>query len=246
MDTITERRRVDEERGAQMRRLFPKLSAWGSTRATRDAAERVYACLAAATTAEELDRLGQALRHYPTEAIEEVALRDGRAAFVRPVLPSDAELQRAFVRALSARSRHRRFHTGLSELPEPLVRYLTAVDHVDHFALLGTAGHGASYRQVAEARWVRRADEPAAADFAIAVADDHQGGGLGARMMDALERGAAARGVRSLFGSVLRTNGPMIRWLAARGGRVMSDATDPSVVWVELTLPAGRAWREAA
>lgn len=251
MDHATQRSAsaaLDERRGAAMRALFPMLYNWRANEAAVAVPARVYADLARARSVEDLERrLRQPLPRYPTELIERVRLPDGRDVLVRPVRPADAGLQRAFVRELSNASRLKRFHTGVGELPEPLVRYLTEVDHVDHVALLGEAVVAGASRQVGEARWVRRVDEPNAADFAIAVADDHQRHGLGGRLLQSLERSARDRGVERLHGSVLRSNGSMIRWLAARGWRIERDPADPSVVDAELALDGrAAAWREAA
>lgn len=251
MDHATEVRAsaaLEERRGAAMRALFPMLYSWRANEAAVAVPARVYADLSRARTVEDLERrLRQPLPRYPTELIERARLRDGRTVLVRPVRPADAPLQRAFVGALSNASRLKRFHTGVAELPESLVRYLTDVDHVDHVALLGEAIVAGDARQVGEARWVRRTDEPDAADFAIAVADAYQGHGLGGRLLALLERSAAVRGIRRLHGSVLRSNRSMILWLAARGWRIERDPVDPSVVDAELALDGrAAAWREAA
>lgn len=248
MESATERGNLEARRGAAMRALFPMLYSWRAGASAAAVPARVYAQLAQARTLDELEqRLRQPLPRFPTELIEAVRLRDGRSVLVRPVVPADAPLQRAFVHALSAASRQRRFHSGVAELPEPVVRYLTEVDYVDHLALLAEAVVDGAARQVAEARWVRRADEGDCADFAIAVADQHQGQGLGGRLLDLLERSARARGVRCLHGSVLRSNTPMIRWLATRGWRIELDPLDASALAVELALQAdAEVWSEAA
>lgn len=179
--------------------------------------------------------------------VRAVALADGRGVWVRPVRPADAELHQAFVRALSPLARMRRFHGPVAELPAAALRYLTEVDQSSHVALLAQTRVGRP-RQVAEARWVRRADEPDVADFAVAVADDYQRCGLGECLLDLLEEAARARGIRRLHGSVLRSNHPMIRWLARRGWSFVHDAGDASALAAERVLDDAVAarWREAA
>jgi acetyltransferase len=240
--------RVEELRGAAMRRLFPKRQAGRGSEAVSRVALRVHAYLAEATTIDDLERRTRLPRHYPTELIDEVRLRDGRSVLVRPVLPPDAPMHRAFVRSMSPTTRRNRFHAGVADLPDPVLRYLTEVDHVDHLALVGEVDEAAGARLVAEARWVRREDEPGTADFAIAIADDFQLSGLGNALLDTLQRSAAARGIERLCGHVLRNNVRMSGWLEARGWRMGHDLDDPGVVRAELPLAtsAARAWREAA
>lgn len=239
--------RLIELRGEAMRRLFPK-SRVGPGRLEGRVAQRVYAHLAEATTVHDLQRRLRSIERYPLELIEDVRLSDGRPVLVRPVLPSDASLQRAFVRSMSAATRRNRFHGGVADLPAAVLRYMTEVDYVDHLALVGEIDDASGPRQVAEARWVRRGDAPERADFAIAVADDCQGGGLGNTLLGMLERSAAERGIHRLCAHVLQTNRRMIGWLEARAWRVERDPDDAGVVCAELPLQRGvtRGWREAA
>jgi acetyltransferase len=239
--------RLIELRGEAMRRLFPK-SRVGPGRLEGRVAQRVYAHLAEATTVHDLQRRLRSIARYPLELVEDVRLTDGRAVLVRPVLPSDAPLQRAFVRSMSAATRRNRFHGGVADLPAAVLRYMTEVDYVHHLALVGEIDDAAGPRQVAEARWVRRGDAPERADFAIAVADDCQGSGLGNTLLDMLERSAAERGIDRLCAHVLHANRRMIGWLEARAWRIGRDPDDAGVVTAELPLGQGvaRRWREAA
>ena len=239
--------RLAELRGEAMRRLFPKAHARAG-RAEGRVAQRIYAYLAEADAVPDLERRLRSVSRYPLELVVEVRLRDARVVLVRPVLPADAAMQRLFVRSMSVATRRNRFHGGVADLPAAVLRYMTEVDHVDHLALVGEVEDAAGPRQVAEARWVRRVDAPERADFAIAIADDWQLGGLGNALLDMLERSAAARGIERLCAHVLRTNRRMIGWLEARGWRTGSDPDDPGVVCVELPLAAleARQWREAA
>jgi acetyltransferase len=239
--------RLEELRGEAMRRLFPKSRAGADRRRARVALQ-LHAYLAEAGTIEDLERRLRVPLRYPMELIDEVRLRDGRAVLVRPVLPSDAPLQRAFVRSMSTATRRNRFHGGVTDLPDAVLRYLTEIDYVDHLALVGEILDESGARQVAEGRWVRRRDEPERADFAIAITDDCQRGGLGNALLDRVQDSAAAKGIGCLCGHVLGSNRRMIGWLEARGWRIEPDADDPGVVCAELPLAtrAARQWRAAA
>jgi acetyltransferase len=193
-------------------------------------------------------RAPYAVHRIPTALIETMRLKDGRTVLVRPVLPQDADLQQAFVRGLSPLSRRRRFHGPVVELPASTLRYMTEVDYDSHLALLAEVFNASGARQVAEARWVRRDDEPATADFALAVADDWQGAGLGSALLLRLERSARAHGIERLHGDVLRSNQPMIDCMQRAGARISRDPLDASVLSVEIELGAAVSglWRAAA
>lgn len=184
------------------------------------------------------------IHRYPTTLIDRVQLRDGRYVTIRPVLPQDAALQRAFVATLSPATRYRRFHGPVNELPEATLRYMTEVDYASHMALLATTiDSGGREIQVAEARWVRREppDLSDVADFALVVADDWQRAGLGLVLLDKLAASAAAQGVRRLSGDVLADNDAMSGLLKRNGWHQTPDHFDTRVIVAQLDLNAASA-----
>jgi acetyltransferase len=149
------------------------------------------------------------------------------------------------VRARSLTSRRRRFHGPINELPSQTLRYMTEVDYHTHLALLAEVFDDGRSRQVAEARWVRRADETTTADFALAVADDYQRCGLGSRLLQLLQSSAFERDVQRLCGEVLVSNQPMIACMRRAGWGLHPDSLDDATLSAEIDL-AQPAWREAA
>jgi RimJ/RimL family protein N-acetyltransferase len=172
-----------------------------------------------------------------------VTLRDGSHAAVRQIRPEDAELLRAGFERLSEDSRYRRFLSGMAELSDPLVRYLTQVDHHDHEALVAVTGDGAG---VGVARYVRWPRDPEAAEVAVVVADDWQGRGLGTALLGLLVDRARAEGIRRFTALMLASNQEMLQLLEDLGA-VRTLKQSAGTVEVELTLPphgAGEHLRE--
>ena len=180
---------------------------------------------------------------------ERLALADGRCAHLRPVRPTDMQAAQAFVSALSPRSRRARFHGALKRLPFAVLRQMTTVDFHDHVAWVAEAGcDDGPARLVAEARYVRAgasgeffvpriagADE-GGAEFALAVADDWQGQGLGRALLQRLVVHARQRGLAALHGLVLADNEPMLALLRRLGAEVRGDPFDATLVKASLTL----------
>ena len=136
------------------------------------------------------------LRHEPFVT---APLRHGDAV-LRPLLPGEVEPQRAVFEEMSAESRRHRFLTPVHHLPGSMWRALGDVDGRDHVAWLATVDG----RPAGVGRYVRVA--ACTAEIAFEVADEHQGLGLGAVLLDAVTTVAAARRIRRLQASVLPSN----------------------------------------
>ena len=145
------------------------------------------------------------LEHYPTRWIDVWHLAGGRRVTVRPVLPQDAELEQAMVRALSPASRYQRFFSPIRELPQGWLERLTQIDYRQQQALIAETFVGDQAVAVAEARYVIDASGREA-EFAVVVADDWRHLGLARRLLGALLRSAAQAGLQRLVGDVLSTN----------------------------------------
>ena len=138
------------------------------------------------------------------------ALGGGQVAQLRPLTPADSEAERRFFNGLSLGSRHQRFHFGLRELSPALLTLLTDVDQRLHCAWVLELPSEAGATLIADARFVCDPEHPTRAEFALAVADDWQGRGLGRRLLGHLLEQARRRGVQRLFGDILAENRRML------------------------------------
>jgi len=160
-------------------------------------------------------------------------LRSGESFVVRPVRPQDADAEQVFVRSLSTASRVLRFHVGIRELAPDQLRAMTQVDPRRHVALVVQHGD-ASGPIVADARYAIDDGDDTTAEFAIAVADEWQGHGLGRHLLARIVEHARRRGLRLLYGDVMHENRRMIALAREAGGhfvRVPGDATLTRVVF---------------
>jgi GNAT superfamily N-acetyltransferase len=179
-----------------------------------------------------------------------IALADGRKVVVSPVRPQDSAAERDFIGGLSLTSRYRRFHFGLRELTPEASRAMTEIDQHHHVAFVarpavnGFLSHTSSDTSndrlngapiVADARYVVRADS-ADAEFAIAVADDWQGAGLGRELLMRMAAHARGQGLRRLFGDVLWGNNTMIALVRSLGGKLQRSPGDATVVRAEFLI----------
>ncbi len=168
--------------------------------------------------------------------VRHVTLADGSPLLLRPLLPADrAEVEAGFA-ALSEASRRSRFLTAPERLSDADVAFLTELDYRDRFAFVaGVPAEGGPPVGVGLARYDRDRDDPAAAELAVTVADDHQRRGIGRVLTLALAEQAATNGVDRFVGYVRWENDQVIQALRARGARV--TAAEPGVARVEVDLP---------
>jgi acetyltransferase len=83
------------------------------------------------------------------------------------------------------------------------------------------------------ARYVRDKD---AAEFAIVVADAWHGRGIGRRLLAKLIDVARRRGIKRLYGEILRTNRPMLELVRKAGFRLTRNADDATLTRAVLDL----------
>ncbi|GAB2544607.1 GNAT family N-acetyltransferase [Brachybacterium huguangmaarense] len=192
-----------------------------------------------ATSREEARRDDRAARRarapYPAHWEADIALRDGGAAHVRPILPSDAEALQRFHVSQSEQSRYFRFFAPMPELsPRDLERF-TVVDHHDRVALVVLQGD----EIIAVGRFDRVDGDQA--EVAFNVSDRYQGRGLGSVLLEHLAAAAREGGIRTFLAEVLPANHRMISVFSDAGFEVRRTYDD-GVVLVEFGIdPTARS-----
>lgn len=136
---------------------------------------------------------------------------------IRPSAPGDSDRLRTFFDTLSSSARHNRFLSSVAKVSTNLIDLFATANQRDHVALLATRMTERGEQIIAEARFVVAPENRAAAEFALTVADNWQGQGMGQQLLVLIEQLARDRGLRFLWADTIPTNKPMIR-LAERIG----------------------------
>ena len=134
----------------------------------------------------------------------DVILRDGATLRLRAPAKEDAGALAAFFTGLSERSFYMRFH-GIRHVDDSLVQHFLDPDWQERGVLVGEQGD----RIVAVAEYMRLRDE-SVAEAAFAVADEHQGRGIGTRLLEQLALRAAEAGIERFVAEVLPENRAML------------------------------------
>jgi len=175
------------------------------------------------------------MQPYPSHLVRRLALPDGTAVTIRPIRPEDADIEQAFVRGLSAKSRYFRFMTSLHDLSPRMLTHFTQVDYDRHMALIAESKSGGTAIEVGVARYITENNRQRC-EFAIVIADGWQHRGLGTHLMQSLMAAARAAAIRIMYGDVLSSNHSMLRFAAKLGFLAWPDAGDPQVIRVEINL----------
>src|SRR6266516_3861002 len=149
-------------------------------------------------------RLSAATHDRRSAGAVDVILRDGATLRLRAPATEDAGALAAFFTGLSERSFYMRFH-GIRRVDDDLVRHFLEPDWQDCGVLVGELGD----RIVAVAEYMRLRDE-SAAEAAFAVADEHQGRGIGTRLLEQLALRASEAGIERFVAEVLPENRAML------------------------------------
>lgn len=168
---------------------------------------------------------------YPSEYELDVVLRDGGGARIRPIRADDADLVTAFFERLGPESRYYRFFRVKNTLEPDELEHFTNVDYDDRMGLV--ALHEGE--MIAVGRYDREGDHSDRAEVAFAVVDDHQGRGLGTRLLELLTAHARSRGVKGFRAYVLGENRQMLR-VFRNSGYELARTLDHGVFTVDFPV----------
>jgi GNAT superfamily N-acetyltransferase len=131
-------------------------------------------------------------------------LAGAEEVLVRPIRPEDKHGLQQGIERMSPQSRYRRFFSPVPRVTGAQMRYLTEVDHHTHEALLAIDPR--SRDGIGVARFVRSAEDPAAAEVAVAVSDEWQRRGVATLLLYELTARAREEGISRFTASVLAEN----------------------------------------
>lgn len=175
-------------------------------------------------------------RPYPLELEETLPLPDGSTLQIRPVRPEDAPAFIAGFTRLSREDIRMRFMHIVKELTVAEATRLTQIDYDREMALVAFRQRP---NQAPEGCGVARLiSEPnrERAEFAIILLREATGIGLSSLLLHRLIRYARARGLRELYGEILRENQPMLELCRAMGFTVCTCPQDARVMIATLVL----------
>ena len=177
-----------------------------------------------------------AIRPYPNELEENVPLGDGRTLLLRPIRPEDEPSLQATFSQLSPEEIRLRFFVPMKTLSHITAARFTQIDYDREMALIltdpGIAGQTEIYGVVS----IFADPDNERAEYAIIVRGDMTGMGLGVLLMRLIIDYAKSRGIKEIFGDVLRENSTMLKLCQALKFTRSTLPDEPEIVRVSLTL----------
>jgi acetyltransferase len=177
-----------------------------------------------------------AITPYPSELEHTVKLSDGFEFLVRPIRPEDEPALVDMVARSSPEDVRLRFLGPLKELPHLMAARFSQIDYSREMAFvaidLPSANDGGEIYGV-----VRFIADPnlEVGEYAVMVRSDFKGRGLGWHLMNDILAYAKARGLKRLYGDVLRENATMLQ-MTDELGFTRSPGIGPDVVRVSIEL----------
>ena len=176
------------------------------------------------------------IRPYPKELEETITLADGRRFQLRPVRPEDEPALQAAFAKLSPEEIYLRFMHFIKTLGHAAAARLTQIDYDREMALVLACQDEAGVTELyGVVRLVIDPDEEHA-EFAIIISAILTGMGLGGLLMRRIIDYARRRGIKEIYGDVLRQNTTMLNLSRAFGFTVQRDLDDGSLMHVVLKL----------
>jgi acetyltransferase len=177
---------------------------------------------------------GPAIRPYPREYVSSQVTRNGQTVTVRPIRPEDEPALARFHQTLSEQTVYLRYlqHLQLNQrIAHQRLARLCFIDYAREIALVverpAAAGGEAPGDILAVGRLARTG--AGEAEFALLVADAHQGQGLGTLLLGQLVQIGRAEGITRIFGEIAPGNATMQAISRKLGFKLERELEDPTV-----------------
>jgi acetyltransferase len=188
----------------------------------------------AAGRAPAADRL--AIRPYPKELEEKIEIKDGRTLLLRPVVPEDEPSLHAGFAKLTPEEIRLRFLMPLKTLSHVMAARFTQIDYDREMALILTDPGVPGKTEIYGVVRIFADPDNQRAEYAIIIRKDLTGQGLGRLLMQRILDHAQRRGIKEIFGDVLRDNTHMLHLCRDLGFNIAPSEVEPDLVRVSLAL----------
>jgi RimJ/RimL family protein N-acetyltransferase len=170
----------------------------------------------------------------PSAMIIDTRLNDGTPVCIREVRKDDEQRLKDGIAQLSPQSRYLRFFSGMREAPQQVIDALVAVDGHDHLAWGALRTDQPEHPALGVVHAFRDKDDPASAEYSVAVIDAYHGRGLARMLTAVLLLDCRREGLEHLMVHILPENAAALTLARSLGARYL-DLHD-GVMRFEITI----------
>jgi len=147
---------------------------------------------------------------YPTKYIKKVVLKDGTEVLLRPIKPEDEMLWLEMFQSFSEDTVRYRFFRIIKETPHEMRTRYCNIDYDREIGIVAEVTEQGKRRFLGVTRIIIDPANPEEAEFALVVSDKWQRLGLGSEFIDYTIHIARDKGLKKIYGIVLKDNVPML------------------------------------
>ncbi|MBN2238362.1 MAG: bifunctional acetate--CoA ligase family protein/GNAT family N-acetyltransferase [Dehalococcoidales bacterium] len=170
---------------------------------------------------------------YPTKYIQPWICNDGREVILRPIRPEDEDLEKELIANLSPESSRYRFFQVIKDISHDMLSRFCNIDYDREMAIIAEYSQNGKRRNVGVGRLIMEFGGDTA-EFAVLVADDFQGRGLGIKLLDVIIGIAQEKGLKSLYGIAINDNWRIIGLTRKMGFTNKKISEDETLMTLEL------------
>lgn len=175
-----------------------------------------------------------AIRPYPHELEETVALKDHSQCLFRPILPEDEPLLKLFIDQVTKEDLYYRYFSEINEFSHDDLANMTQIDYDREMAFVAVRQNSEGPEIIGVTRALSDPDN-IDAEFAVLVRSDLKGLGLGRKLLEKMIHYTRRHGLSRLTAVTMPNNRGMIG-LAQKLGFSIDVQMDDGIVNLELTL----------
>ncbi|HYD29872.1 MAG TPA: bifunctional acetate--CoA ligase family protein/GNAT family N-acetyltransferase [Azospirillaceae bacterium] len=176
-----------------------------------------------------------AIRPYPKSMEETATIRDGRAFRMRPIRPEDEPLVHRMFERMTPNDIRLRFFAPMKRLSHQAAARLTQIDYDREMGIVAVSEENGQEEMFGVVRIAADPDNQKA-EYAVMVRSDMKGQGLGYILMNKIIQYGRSRGLKEIYGEVLRENTNMLAMCQSLGFVRRENLDEPGVVEVTIDL----------
>lgn len=146
---------------------------------------------------------------YPIRYVTTWRMKDGTEVTLRPIRPEDEPLEHELLSTLSQETLRVRFFTVIKDISHEMLTRFCNIDYDREMAIVAEIKEGDRKKIIGICRIIIENDLKTA-EYAVLVHDDHQGKGLGYKLLDVIIGIGQDKGLDEIYGIVLSENEKML------------------------------------